>query len=560
MSVSTTRAKQPTLRAGYLSVALRIQEAAGDLSANDVRTRLSDAINDANRGTGRWAYYIDHFGDGESGDVIYSCDGDIMRAPYSISGGEASAAKCVIDMDNAEDVVPRTIYEPEAEEEDHYAAMEESYKRDGLYSGLPLYERFISKKERDAASADDFAGKGKSFPILKPEDVEAAARSIGRAGDKNLGPSGIKSRIIAIAKRKGWEKYLPKAWQSGGGKESAAGTRAPGDLHLTESAATLETIRLVESRADYEIKLIAPGKGSSAFYPQEVLKRDGPKVFSAGTHVYLNHPTAAEESARPEGDVSNLAGVLTTTAEYRESHAKGPGLYARMKVFADHAQMVEEKAPHVGMSIRANGTALTESGKPVMREGVPVLNSLTSAESVDVVTRAGAGGMILTEAARAATTHQEDSMDAAEIKKLQEAVTAQAALNARLLERALKGDAREEAAKILRTVSLPEAAKERVIDSVLREMIPQKDGALDVARLTESVNAAAKAEGAYLAQIGGAGRVFGMGAAAPVEIDAKEAERRAAQDKAEGEQAVAVFESLGMPKAAATFAAQGRAA
>ena len=167
-------------------------------------------------------------------------------------------------------------------------------------------------------------------------------------------------------------------------------------LKLTESAATLETIRLQEARADYEIKLIAPGKGSSAFYPSEVLKRDGPGVFKAGTHVYLNHPTKAEESQRPEGDVKAWQACCpTTAATYHEAHAKGPGLYARMKVFADHGQLVEEKAAHVGMSIRAEGKA--ESGQK--RDGLPVLTHLLSAESVDVVTRAGAGGMILTQSA-----------------------------------------------------------------------------------------------------------------------------------------------------------------
>jgi hypothetical protein len=177
-------------------------------------------------------------------------------------------------------------------------------------------------------------------------------------------------------------------------KESAKTT--VGTLALVESASTLETIVLKEAKADYGIKLIAPGKGSSAFYPKEVLERDGPKVFKAGTHVYLNHPTAAEEASRPEGDVKNLAGVLTTSAVYNEAGASGPGLYARMKVFADHAQTVEEKAPHVGMSIRASGIA--ESGKS--KDGLPVLKELTSAESVDVVTKAGAGGMILQEGAR----------------------------------------------------------------------------------------------------------------------------------------------------------------
>ncbi len=326
-------------------------------------------------------------------------------------------------------------------------------------------------------------------------------------------------------------------------------------IKLTESAATTEEIKLTESRADYEIKLIAPGKGSSAFYPSEVLKRDGPKVFTAGTHVYLNHPTAAEEAQRPEGDVANLAGVLTSTAVYHEQHAKGPGLYGRMKVFADHAQLVEEKAAHVGMSIRASGVA--ESGK--MRDGVPVLKELTGAESVDVVTRAGAGGMILTEAARPAESQQEVSdMDAAELTALKESLAAQAETNRKLLERAIRGDAREEASRILAGVTLHEAAKQLVIETVLRD-IPQKDGNLDTVTFKESVESEAKRVGAAISAATGGARVTGMGSA-PVQIDAKEAERRAALAKTDEEEAVRIFESLGMPKEAAAAAAKGRAA
>jgi hypothetical protein len=549
-----------TLRAGYLAVALKIQEAADALSNNDTRARLSDAIQDQHRGTGKWANYIDHFGDAESGDVVYSADNDTFKAPYSISGTGDAAQKCVIDFDSAQDVVPRTVYEPEADEDDHYAAMEEALRTEAIYTALPLYERFIGKKERDAADASDFAGKGKSFPILKPEDVQAAAHAMGRAGSGNVGPSALKARIIAIAKRKGWTKYLPKAWQGDDTKESAASH--PTGLKLVESAMTTEVIRLQEARADYEIKLIAPGKGSSAFYPVEVLQRDGPKVFKAGTHVYLNHPTAAEEAQRPEGDVANLAGVLTTGAVYHEAHAKGPGLFARMKVFADHATMVEEKAAHVGMSIRASGVA--EAGKT--REGVPVLKELTGAESVDVVTHAGAGGMILTEAARNAaesTTGGATDMDAAEVTKIVEAAVKAAlapvqAQQVPLLERALRGDAREEATRILSGVTLHEAAKTLVIENVLTN-IPSKDGQLDTAKFKEAVDAEAKRIGAALAAATGSGRVTGMGAA-PVQIDAKEAERRAQQAKDDEANAISVFESLGMPKDAATAAARGRAA
>lgn len=331
-----------------------------------------------------------------------------------------------------------------------------------------------------------------------------------------------------------------------------------GSIQLMEGVATLEPIVLKEARADYEIKLIAPGKGSSAVYPKEVLQRDGPKVFTKSTHVYMNHPTAMEEATRPEGNVYNLAGVLTTDAVYHESHPKGEGLYARMKVFADHADLVEDKAPHVGMSIRASGVA--EAG--VKRDGLPVLKELLSAESVDVVTRAGAGGMILTEAAVPpnSTEGGATDMDAAELKKLQEGLAAAQVVNKQLLERALRGDAREEAARILKGVTLIEAAKERVIESVLRGAIPQTEaGALDTVKFKETVEAAAKAEGAYVASLIGSGQVRGLGVVQPQAVDPKEAAAKAQQAaddrKALRESAIKTYIDLGLPKAAAEAAA-----
>jgi len=538
-------AQHPKLSGAYLALAMRLQEAAGDMTASHVGRTLSDAVQAAHKGTGKWASYLDHAGDDESGDVIYSSGGDTMSAPYEIQKGEdGTAATAKLDLDSARKVSPRVTYEDCPEDDSD--GMEAMYEA-ALYTrgGLPLVERFVSKAERDTMDEGDFAGKGKSFPINKPGDIMAAVHSMGRAGSGNYGPAALKAKIIAIAKRKGWTKYLPKAWQGGDAKESAS--PAGGGMRLVESAATLETIRLVEAKADYEIKLIAPGKGSSAFYPADVLKRDGPKVFRAGTHVYLNHATAAEEAARPEGDVRNLAGVLTSAAEYRETHAKGPGLYARMKVFADHAQTVEEKAPHVGMSIRASGVA--ESGK--QRDGLPVLKELTAAESVDVVTRAGAGGMILTEAARAATTQQQEaSMDAEEIKLLRESV-------ARLSGKETRREAIQEGARILRDVSLPDAAKEYVIETVLKESLPMKDGALDIAKFTESVNTEARRFGAAI----GGPRVVGMGAAPPVQLtEAQRAEQKAAaeaEDKLYKESWATFFDGdLKLAEAAA----QGRAA
>jgi hypothetical protein len=503
-----------------LVIAQKLQEAAEMLTSSDVRARLSDAIQDAHRGSGTWAYYIDHTGDGESGDVIYSCDGDVFRAPYEISGGEGTAAKCVIDADRAEDVVPRTIYEPEMDEPDHYAAMESAK----LYTkgGVPLVERMIPKSERDKAGSGSFAGKGKSFPILKAEDVAAAASSIGRAGSGNYSTDVIKKNIIRIAKEKGWTSELPKAWQDKTDAKESAATETTGTLKLSETTtrATDEALELIESAAgaEMEIKLIAPGRGSRAFYPAEVLKRDGPKVFAKGTQIYINHATKAEEAARPEGDWHKLAGALASDAYWKESDKHGPGLYAKAAFAPDIAPLIKAKASYSGMSIRANGDAAMESGRIVQKEGLPVLGKLTSAESVDVVTRAGAGGMILTEAARAANQKEENSMDAEEMKLLRESV-------ARLSNRETRRDAIQEGARILRDVALPDAAKEYIIETVLKESLPMKDGALDTAKFTESVNNEAKRFGSA---IGATPRVTGMGAAAPVEIT--EADRAAAKE------------------------------
>ena len=527
---------------------------------SDVRARLADAVNDAHRASGNYGGYIDHTGDGETGDCIYSCNGDIRSAPYEI-GNQGGKAVANIDMDSSSNVVPMTTYQEEADDDDHYAGMQEAFIKANLYTELPLYERFISKGERDKADDGDFAGKGKSFPILKPGDVSAAVHAMGRAGSGNYGMAQLKANIIRIAKKKGWTSSLPKAWQNGGdgdSKESIV-SRGTGYLKLMESAVTLETIVLKEAKADYEIKLIAPGKGSSAFYPAEVLKRDGPKVFTQGTHVYLNHPTAAEEAARPEGDVKNLAGVLSTSAVYHENHAKGPGLYARMKVFADHAQTVEEKAAHVGMSIRASGVA--ESNKK--QDGLPVLKQLTSAESVDVVTRAGAGGMILNEGLRPGN-QQEGEMTLQEAQKLIDDGIKTA--TAPLLERALRGDAREEALNVLEGSRLPDATKRKIIEASLKQ-IPTKDGALDAEKFRAVVVAEAKAEAEYLATVTGRGNVVGLGpsfGAPAVDQDKlREAEKRQRKEaKRLRESEDAVFGRLmpGNEKAAELAASKGQAA
>jgi len=119
------------------------------------------------------------------------------------------------------------------------------------------------------------------------------------------------------------------------------------DKHVKEGV-TLE-IDAKESKnssnvSNIPVKLIAPGWGSFAYYTKDVLKEAATnKVFAKGTHMYWNHATSTEEPERPEGDLNNLAAVLTTDAKWDDNGAKGPGLYASAKIFSDYSQQVTEK-------------------------------------------------------------------------------------------------------------------------------------------------------------------------------------------------------------------------
>ena len=150
----------------------------------------------------------------------------------------------------------------------------------------------------------------------------------------------------------------------------------------------------------YRARLIEGDRwGSSGWYGREMLERDGPTVWPAGTQVYMDHPGATEQHDRPERSVRDLAGKITSTPVY-----EADGLYADVEFYPHVAPIIEAMWEDVGMSIRAAGTA--ETGERDGRTG-PVITSLTEGISVDVVTRAGAGGKLvaLLESARA-TVHE----------------------------------------------------------------------------------------------------------------------------------------------------------
>lgn len=140
------------------------------------------------------------------------------------------------------------------------------------------------------------------------------------------------------------------------------------------------------------------GRGSGVFYPEQVLERDGPQVWPAGTQMFLDHPTLNESEDRPERSLRDLAGKIVSTPAY-DRKASTPGLYADVEVYPHYAPVVEAMAGDIGLSIRAGGTV--DQGQAAGRVG-PIVTRLTEGRSVDFVTKAGAGGKLvqLLESAR----------------------------------------------------------------------------------------------------------------------------------------------------------------
>lgn len=178
----------------------------------------------------------------------------------------------------------------------------------------------------------------------------------------------------------------------------------------------------------FKVVLLQEGMGNfrdSYWYSKEALTSAVP-VFE-GAKIYADHPSAIDESTRPERTVRDILG------NFEEVHLEeGDGgqtlLVGSVNILADdsyrwarslmeHAVEFSKKYPDkdfVGLSINADGDAseiliddLISAGVPeatlpklqrAKQEGIDtvrVVSTITSATSCDLVTEAGAGGKIL---------------------------------------------------------------------------------------------------------------------------------------------------------------------
>lgn len=134
--------------------------------------------------------------------------------------------------------------------------------------------------------------------------------------------------------------------------------------------------------------LEAPRWGSSGYYSREMVERDGPSAFAAGTQMFLDHPGRSEAAERPERSVRDLAGRIAS-----DPVMEADGLYADVELYPWVAGLVREMGPDIGLSIRAS--AEVTPGQAEGRAG-GIITRLVEGISVDLVTRAGAGGRFVT--------------------------------------------------------------------------------------------------------------------------------------------------------------------
>lgn len=334
---------------------------------------------------------------------------------------------------------------------------------------------------------------------------------------------------------------------------------------ITEDASAVALVeRAVADDGTVMLKLIAPGKGSSGYYTTEVLKRDGPRVFTRGMHNFIDHPTAQEEAERPEGSIAKIGSTLVEDAYWRDHYVEpttgkdaGPGLYARAKVNPDFAPTLNEIAPNIGTSIRAMGKA--RIGAIGDYKG-PIIEAITSAKSVDYVTMPGAGGKVLSlvEAARNAQTQGANEMGMQEeIAALRETVTT---LNAGLLAMR-EASARQGAITIVESAlaqynNLPAPIRAKLVATLPASapLVESRD-AVDVTAFTPMIEAAVQAELNYVQSIGaamGLGAITGFGSADPITESTSTVDYEAELSK------LFAGDVFGLSEAGAKFAASGR--
>ncbi|WP_460871862.1 hypothetical protein, partial [Nocardioides pakistanensis] len=157
-------------------------------------------------------------------------------------------------------------------------------------------------------------------------------------------------------------------------------------VNLTEAATSSDT-----SSGVLEVEFITPGWGSSGYYSRQVLEAAAP-LFTPGLQMFMDHPSASENTDRPERSVRDIGAILLEAGHVDKSTG---GIRGKVKVVAPYRELLtdEDFVTNIGVSIRGSATDITV-GEAEGRTG-PIIEGLADIQSVDFVTRAGRGGKVL---------------------------------------------------------------------------------------------------------------------------------------------------------------------
>lgn len=286
---------------------------------------------------------------------------------------------------------------------------------------------------------------------------------------------------------------------------------------LTRESEVTESIEVAEAALDAngrgELCLIKPCRGSMGYYTEDALKKTAAKgVFAKGTKMFIDHATQEERIARPEGSVFKQAAVFEGAAVWKDNGKAGPGLYAPIKAYSDFVPFINERAKDIGASVRGS---IIPTGKII--DGVPEVQEFASALSVDFVTRAGAGGKLITVYESFRSGHQpepkvKEGATDMEVKESDfKALQDQAALVPTLVTRLDRVEeanrryqVRDMVERLVQASELPANAQKRTLKPYLSESYPcpLKDGKLDVVVLEAAVKESIKEEVTYLQENG----------------------------------------------------------
>jgi len=248
-----------------------------------------------------------------------------------------------------------------------------------------------------------------------------------------------------------------------------------------------------------DVALIKPGWGNkrdNRYYPAEMLKRDA-KIFE-GVKMYTTNHREGEKSVRTE--VSQIQGIIGFT--------DGGAPIAKVAIHdPDFAEATRNRArlntlTSLECSILATGRV--KAGK-IDGKKANVVEAIVSAQSVDWVTRAGAGGHALNLAETdggndmSDKEQQQENVEEVPVEETRETVLSEAGQEQEA-PKPLAGDAVE---VLLKASSLPGAAQKRLAEAEYKGEV--------------EVKTAITAEVEYLKTITGSGKPFGQGGGQPAE-------------------------------------------